>query len=146
MPVLYHGTSWAVATTIAGNPAAGTIDVTRGRGEFGRGFYTQDSSGNAARRGQYLFGCHRDTARDGRRYHSNLAYRTHDRTRPGPASHQWSQRPGSQLLSWQPPNSYHDTAQASTSSLPNNTASLYSCRSRVVRPRRRGSRRWGRRA
>lgn len=34
----------------------GTIDVTRGRGEFGPGIYTQDSSGNAARRGQTLYG------------------------------------------------------------------------------------------
>lgn len=36
--------------------ASGNIDVTRGRGEFGRGFYTQDSIGNAARRGQTLYG------------------------------------------------------------------------------------------
>jgi hypothetical protein len=36
----------------------GTIDVTRGRGEFGRGFYTQDSIGNAARRGDLLYGNH----------------------------------------------------------------------------------------
>jgi len=57
MPVLYHGTSRAFATAMAGTPAAGgTIDVTRGRGEFGRGFYTQDSIGTAARRGQYLYG------------------------------------------------------------------------------------------
>jgi hypothetical protein len=57
MPVVYHGTSWAFATAMAGTAAAGgTIDVTRGRGEFGRGFYTQDSSGNAARRGQTLYG------------------------------------------------------------------------------------------
>ncbi len=56
MPVLYHGTSRAFATTMAGTPAVGVIDVTRGRGEFGRGFYTQDSSGNAARRGQTLYG------------------------------------------------------------------------------------------
>ncbi len=32
------------------------MDVTRGRGEFGRGFYTQSSSGNAARRAQALYG------------------------------------------------------------------------------------------
>ncbi|HEV3260213.1 MAG TPA: hypothetical protein VG013_25375 [Gemmataceae bacterium] len=57
MPVLYHGTSRAFATAMAGTPVAGgTIDVTRGRGEFGRGFYTQASSGNAARRGQTLYG------------------------------------------------------------------------------------------
>jgi hypothetical protein len=30
--------------------------VTRGRGEFGRGFYTQDSIGNASRRGYLLYG------------------------------------------------------------------------------------------
>jgi hypothetical protein len=52
MPVLYHGTNRPFATTMA----AGAVDVTRGGGEFGRGFYTQDSSGNAARRGQYLYG------------------------------------------------------------------------------------------
>jgi hypothetical protein len=57
MPVLYHGTSRALATRMAGIRAGvGTINVTRGRGEFGRGFYTQDSSGNAARRGQTLYG------------------------------------------------------------------------------------------
>src|SRR5438552_8931571 len=56
MPVLYHGTSRAFATAMAGIAAAGTINVGRGRGEFGRGFYTQDSSGNAARRGQTLYG------------------------------------------------------------------------------------------
>ncbi|SRR6266446_2615017 len=56
MPVLYHGTSRAFAVAMAGSPAAGTIDVTRGRGEFGRGFYAQGSSGNAARRGQTLYG------------------------------------------------------------------------------------------
>src|SRR5438105_11292401 len=56
MPVLHHGTSRAFATAMAGTPAAGTIDVGRGRGEFGRGFYTQDSGGNAACRGQTLYG------------------------------------------------------------------------------------------
>ncbi|HVC93848.1 MAG TPA: hypothetical protein VND64_09160 [Pirellulales bacterium] len=56
MPVLYHGTSRAMATAMAATPVLGTIDVTRGRGEFGRGFYTQASSGNAARRGQTLYG------------------------------------------------------------------------------------------
>jgi hypothetical protein len=57
MPVLYHGTSRAFATAMAGTPVAGgTIDVKKGRGEFGRGFYSQDSSGNAARRGQTLHG------------------------------------------------------------------------------------------
>jgi hypothetical protein len=54
VPVLYHGTSRALATAMAATP--GTIDVTRGRGEFGRGFYTQDSVGNAARRGYLLYG------------------------------------------------------------------------------------------
>jgi hypothetical protein len=57
MPLLYHGTSQTLATAMAGNlAAAGTIDVTRGRGEFGRGFYTQSSSSNAYRRGQSLYG------------------------------------------------------------------------------------------
>ena len=56
MPVLYHGTSRANAQAMAGTAAAGTIDVTRGRGEFGRGFYTQRSSGNAARRAHTLYG------------------------------------------------------------------------------------------
>lgn len=57
MPVFYHGTSRAFATAMAGTVAAGgTIDVTRGRGEFGRGLYTQDSPGNAARRGQAIYG------------------------------------------------------------------------------------------
>jgi hypothetical protein len=57
MPVLYHGTSRLFATAMAGTPAAGgTIDVTLGRGEFGRGFYTQSSRGNAYRRGQALYG------------------------------------------------------------------------------------------
>jgi hypothetical protein len=57
MPLLYHGTSRAFATAMAGTTAAdGIIDVSRGRGEFGRGFYTQSSSGNAYRRGQALYG------------------------------------------------------------------------------------------
>jgi len=57
MPILYHGTSRVFATAMAGTPAAGgTIDVRLGRGEFGRGFYAQDSSSNAARRGQTLYG------------------------------------------------------------------------------------------
>lgn len=57
MPVLYHGTSLPFAMAMAGTPTtAGTIDVMRGRGEFGRGFYSQGSSGNAARRGQTLYG------------------------------------------------------------------------------------------
>jgi hypothetical protein len=56
MPPLYHGTSQVFAIAMAGTPAAGTIDVTRGGGEFGRGFYTQGSSGNAARRGQSIYG------------------------------------------------------------------------------------------
>ena len=54
MPVLYHGTSRAFTTAMASTP--GTIDVTRGRGEFGRGFYTQDSIGNAFRRAYLLYG------------------------------------------------------------------------------------------
>src|SRR5437879_1257718 len=57
MPVLYHGTSRVFATAMAGAPAAGgAINVKIGRGEFGRGFYTQSSSGNAYRRGQALYG------------------------------------------------------------------------------------------
>ncbi len=56
MPVLYHGTSRAFATAMAGTPAVGTIDITRGEGEFGLGFYTQESSSNAARRGQSIYG------------------------------------------------------------------------------------------
>ncbi len=57
MPVLYHGTSRAFAITMAGTPALGGNDnVIIGRGEFGRGFYTQTSSGNAYRRGQSLYG------------------------------------------------------------------------------------------
>jgi hypothetical protein len=56
MPVLYHGTSRAFANAMAGNPVAGTIDVARGGGEFGCGFYSQKSSSNAARRGQSLYG------------------------------------------------------------------------------------------
>jgi hypothetical protein len=54
MPVVYHGTSRAFAKTIAANP--GAIDVHKGRGEFGRGFYTQDSISNASRRGYLLYG------------------------------------------------------------------------------------------
>ena len=56
MPVLYHGTSFGYATAMAGPPAVGTIDITRGEGEFGQGFYTQKSSSNAARRGQGIYG------------------------------------------------------------------------------------------
>jgi hypothetical protein len=58
MPVLHHGTSRVFAIAMAGTAAAGTIDVTRGEGEFGRGFYSQSSSGNAARRGQSIYGNH----------------------------------------------------------------------------------------
>jgi hypothetical protein len=45
------------ATAMAANP--GTIDVTRGAGEFGRGFYTQSSVSNAMRwaRGRSPDGC-----------------------------------------------------------------------------------------
>src|SRR5437016_6132420 len=52
MPTLYHGTSRPIATALA----VGTIDVTQGRGEFGRGFYTQTSSSNAHRRGYSRYG------------------------------------------------------------------------------------------
>jgi hypothetical protein len=71
---LYHGTSRAHATAMAGTPAnPGTIDVTIGRGEFGRGFYTQDSIGNAFRRGQLLYGGNAAilvVAIDSRAYHT----------------------------------------------------------------------------
>ncbi len=53
---MYHGTSRTFALAMAGSITSGTIDVTRGRGEFGRGFYAQDSPGNAFRRGQLLYG------------------------------------------------------------------------------------------
>ncbi len=56
MPTLYHGTSRDFATAMAGDATTGAIDVTMGRGEFGRGFYTQTSSGNAYRRAQSLHG------------------------------------------------------------------------------------------
>lgn len=56
MPILYHGTSRVSAIGMAGSPQAGTIDVSRGREEFGRGFYTQNSSSNALRRGYLLYG------------------------------------------------------------------------------------------
>ena len=52
MPTLYHGTSRPAALALA----AGAIDVTIGRGEFGRGFYTQSSLSNAHRRGYSRFG------------------------------------------------------------------------------------------
>jgi hypothetical protein len=45
MPTFYHGTRRTDAVAMAGPP--GTIDVTRGSGEFGRGFYTQNSKSNA---------------------------------------------------------------------------------------------------
>ena len=57
MPTLYHGTSRAFAIAMRGplgNP--GTVDVTRGGGEFGGGFYTQDSISNAVRRGYLIYG------------------------------------------------------------------------------------------
>ena len=57
MPVLYHGTNRQFASDMAGTPALGEIDVlTRGQGEFGRGFYTQGSVSNAFRRGYSRFG------------------------------------------------------------------------------------------
>jgi hypothetical protein len=56
MPVYYHGTSHAFATAMSGVPNNGTIDVTRGGGEFGRGFYTQASVSNAHRRGYAIYG------------------------------------------------------------------------------------------
>src|SRR5580704_8542812 len=61
MPTLYHGTSrpFAIAMAGTGPPGvapAGAIDVSVGGGEFGRGFYTQGSSSNAARRGLTIYG------------------------------------------------------------------------------------------
>ena len=47
MPALFHGTRLTSATQIAGTPTHGQVDVTRGGGEFGRGFYTQKSRANA---------------------------------------------------------------------------------------------------
>lgn len=47
MPVLYHGTAREAASAMAADP--GTIDVARGAGEFGRGFYAQSSVSNAMR-------------------------------------------------------------------------------------------------
>ena len=48
MPRLFHGTRHvdAIAMQDTGTGSGG-IDVTRGSGEFGRGYYTQDSSANA---------------------------------------------------------------------------------------------------
>ena len=48
MPTVFHGTKHADATTMAG-PASGngTIDVSRGGGEFGKGFYTQKKRAHA---------------------------------------------------------------------------------------------------
>lgn len=56
MPIVYHGTSRTFSVAMAGTAALGTIDVSIGRGEFGQGFYTQSSSGNAYRRAQSLYG------------------------------------------------------------------------------------------
>lgn len=56
MPVFYHGTSHGFATAMRGLPNNGTIDVTSGGGEFGRGFYTQASISNAHRRGYSIYG------------------------------------------------------------------------------------------
>ena len=39
--IVFHGTSAAAAAQIVGPPP--TVDVTRGRGELGRGFYVGDS-------------------------------------------------------------------------------------------------------
>lgn len=47
MPTLFHGTRWTFATQMAGTPTHGQVDVTRGGGEFGRGFYTQKSRANS---------------------------------------------------------------------------------------------------
>ena len=45
MPTIFHGTRLSFATQMAATP--GTIEVTRGGGEFGQGFYTQKSRANA---------------------------------------------------------------------------------------------------
>jgi hypothetical protein len=48
MPRLFHGTRHADATAMHDDGTGqGSIDVTRGSGEFGKGFYTQTSSSNA---------------------------------------------------------------------------------------------------
>jgi hypothetical protein len=53
MPTVYHGTRHADAVAMAGIPAnLGTINVTIGRGEFGRGFYTQTGKASALTRAQ----------------------------------------------------------------------------------------------
>jgi hypothetical protein len=57
---------------MAGSAAMGTIDVARGGGEFGRGFYTQTSLSNAFRRGYALYGSNAAVlivSIDGTRYH-----------------------------------------------------------------------------
>jgi hypothetical protein len=46
-----------------GIPSAGGIDVTIGRGEFGRGFYSQTSSSNAQRKGFSGYGAQAATLR-----------------------------------------------------------------------------------
>ena len=56
MPNFYHGTRWQDAQTMQGPPGGpGGIDVTRGGGEFGRGFYTQNSISNSLRWVQHRF-------------------------------------------------------------------------------------------
>lgn len=59
MPIFFHGTRRAHATAMVG-PAGGigAIDVTLGGGEFGRGFYTQDSKSNALTWVQHLPAVH----------------------------------------------------------------------------------------
>jgi len=48
MPRLFHGSRHADAAAMRDDGTGnGGIDVTRGSGEFGRGFYTQDSPANA---------------------------------------------------------------------------------------------------
>jgi hypothetical protein len=47
LPVFFHGTTRPFAVALATVP--GTINVLTGGGEFGRGFYTQTSVGNAMR-------------------------------------------------------------------------------------------------
>ncbi|GEM_PF-6377631 len=57
MLTYYHGTRRSDAVAMAGLPGgAGTIDVLLGGGEFGRGFYGQDSKANALTWAQNRFG------------------------------------------------------------------------------------------
>jgi hypothetical protein len=54
MPTFFHGTRVDLAIAMAATP--GKIEVTRGGGEFGMGFYTQESKSNAHSWAQNRFG------------------------------------------------------------------------------------------